>query len=229
MDFNLINLQDVLRQIGRGTVWYAHDGTDEAVGDPTVWDAASPLRLAQLGDTEGDISFNPQGSVATLTLPELSGDAIHEAISTGDNPQLDIPLFLADPDLLTIVSPVGQAGGGYLRVRDTEKRTIVVFPETLFRDAANEYQTLSFSGGDWTLNGAALDDAHQTLLGRAIWIWRAYFDRPESSFLGGHGDDGKNIVTVSCHATIHPDLPEGQRLFTIGDPADYAIDIEGGS
>lgn len=229
MDYNLIDLENVLRKIGRGTIWYAHDGDSDTVGDPVRWDAASQLHLAQLGDTEGDITFNPQGTVATLTLPELSGDAVHEATYTGDNPQFEIPLFLADPDLLPILSPTGLAGAGHFRVRDVAERTFVIFPETLFRKADETYAELVFSGGTWTLDGDPLTAAQQTLLGRAIWLWRAYAERPSQSFLGGHGDDGKNIETVMVTGMMHPDLPEGQRLFTIGDPADVSIDIEGGS
>jgi hypothetical protein len=229
MNYNLLDLETVLRSIGRGIVCYAHDGDDVTVGDPIVWDGASPLYLAQLGDTEGDIAFNPQGSVATLTLPEISGGAIHEATYTGEDPMLEIPLFLADPTLLPIVSPTGLAGSGHFRVRDTEKRTLVVFPERLFRDTDESYKTLAFSGGAWTLNGVALDAEHLVLLNRTLWCWRVYFDRAATSFLGGHGDDGKNIVTCTAHFTMHPDLPDGHRLFTIGDPADFSINIEGGS
>lgn len=229
MDYNLLDLETVLRLKGRGVAFYAHDGTPPAVGNPVLWDFASELNLAPLGDTEGDIVVAANGSIATLTLPEISGDAIHEATYTGDNPTVDLPIFFADPDLFPLMSPTGQRSAGHSRVRDTAKRTIVIFPENLFRDANQVYQTLSFAGGSWTLNGSPLDAAHQTLLEMSLWIWRGYFDRPDQTFLGGHGDDGKNIQSAMLHATFHPDAPDGHRLYTIGNPFTAGIDLEGGS
>lgn len=225
MTYTLLDLETLLRKIGRGVVFYAVDGS----GDPVRWDAASELNLTHLGDTEGDITFEPNGSVANLTLPELSGDAIHEATHLGENPQLDIPLFLADPDLLSIVSPVGQAGAGYGRVRDVSERTVVVFPEGLFQEANGTFDDLAYtSGGGWTVGGDALTADQETQLENSLWLWRGYFERPTRSFYGGHGDDGKNIETVMFRVMMHPDLPEGQRLFTIGDPSAVSIDIETG-
>lgn len=232
MDYTLLDLQTLLRKYGRGVVFYAHDGVPPAVGDPARWDGVSELQLAHLGDTEGDINFVANGTVANLTLPEISGGAIYEATYTGENPQAQIPLFLADPDLLPIVSPINQAGAGHVRVRDVSERTLVIFPEELFRDEAADpsvYDTLAFSGGAWTLGGVALTAAQETLLALSVWLWRGYFERPDRMFLGGHGDEGKNIVTVNFNVMMHPDLPDGQRLYTVGDPAGVNIDIEGGS
>lgn len=229
MDYSLLNLETLLRKIGRGVIMYAHDGGSGAVGDPTRWDAASALELAHLGDTEGDIAFEPNGNVATLTLPELSGDAIHEATHVGENPQLQIPLFLADPDLLPIVSPTGAAGAGYTRVRDVSERTLVVFPEALFRKADGTFADLTYTtAGGWLLDGGALTSDQETLLEMSLWLWRGYFERPSRNFMGGHGDDGKNIVTVNFNVMLHPDLPEGQRLYTVGDPSAASVNIESG-
>jgi len=230
MQYSLIDLETVLRLIGRGTVWYAHDGDDVTVGDPIMWDGASQLHLAQLGDTEGDIVINPQGTVSTLTLPETRGDAILEAVVTGENPQIEVPLFLADPDLLPILSPTGRASAGHSRVRDVAGRTIVVFPERMFRKVDQTYAAVAYTtGGGWTLDAVAFDAAHLTLLGHSVWFWNCYVDRPTRSFRGGHGDDGKNIESCIFHAMVHPDMPEGEQLYTIGNPITAGIDIAGGS
>lgn len=228
MDYTLINLETVLRKMGRGTVWYHHDGVDDDnIGNPARWDTKTPLRLAQLGDTEGDISFNPNGTVANLTLPEISGDAVHESTYVGDNPTFEIPLFLADPDVLPVVSPTGLASAGHFRVRDVAERTIVIFPENLFRKSDETYADLSYSGGVWQLDGQALDEVHQTLLEMSIFLWRCHAERPTRRFLGGHGDDGKNIETVMFRGMMHLDIPDGERLFTIGDPFPKGIDLDG--
>lgn len=225
MNYTLLDLQTLLRKYGRGVVFYAVDG----LGDPTVWDYASSLELTHLGDTEGDINLVANGSVANLTLPEISGGAIYEATYTGENPQVQIPLFMADPDLLPIVSPINQAGAGHGRTRDVSERTIVVFPEALFKNTSVDpavYATLAFAGGAWTLGGSPLTAAQQTLLGLSVWLWRGYFERPDRSFLGGHGDDGKNIVTVNFNVMMHASMPDGQRLYTVGDPATAGINLE---
>lgn len=230
MDYSLLNLESLLRKIGRGVVCYAHDGVPPAIGDPTRWDNASELNLAHLGDTEGDIIFEANATVANLTLPELSGDAIHEATYTGENPQLQVPIFLADPDLLPILSPIGQASAGLGRVRDVAERTVVVFPEALFEKANNDFSTLSYTtAGGWLLDGVALDSAQQTLLEMSLWLWRGYFERPSRAFRGQHGDDGKNIQTVNFNVMMHPDLPDGERLYTVGDPSASGINIETGA
>lgn len=232
MDYNLLDLAAVFRSIGRGVVFYAHAAGD--VTTPVRWDPGlgEPLNLAHLGDTEGDITLNRNQTVAPLTLPEISGGAQYEATFTGENPVLDTPLFLADPALLPIVSPSGGAGGGYGRVAPAAERTIVVFPERLFKnagDATTGYGELTFVGGVWTIGGVALSAEQLRYLGMSVWLWRVYAVQASRRFLGGHGDAAKNIETVSWNALMHPDLPEGQRLYTEGDPADFGIDIEGGS
>lgn len=226
MDVTLLDLQTITRKYGRGVVAYAVDGG----GDPTRWDGTSALILEHLTDTEGDLTFNPNGTNADLTLPEISGDAVYESTYVGEAPTLELPLFLADPDLLTIISPVDDAGGGHVRVRDVSERTVVIFPEALFRTSDGSYATLAYTtAGGWTLDGVALDAAHQTLLGHAIWFWRCYFERPQRMFKGGHGNDAKNITTVTLHGMMHSEMPDGQRLYTTGDPALVSIDITGGA
>ncbi len=232
MDYTLLDLESLLRKVGRGVVFYAHDGAAPTVGNPSRWDFVSPLDLAVLGDTEGDITFVANATVADLTLPEIAGDAIFESTYTGENPQLAIPLYLADPDILDIVSPIGAPGAGHIRVQEVSERTVVVFPEALFRKTDGTYATLSHVGGVFLLDGAPLTSAQQTLLNMTIWLWRGYFMRPDRALLGGHGNDGKNIQTVNFNVMMHPDLPDGQRLYTVGDPtttANGSINIGGAS
>lgn len=220
-----LNLQNLLRKIGRGVVMYAVDGN----GDPVRWNRNGPLTLRHLGDTQGEINLAPNETIAPTTLEEISGDAVYEAEYVGENPQLSIPLFLADPDLLPVVSPTGFASAGHIRTREVSERTVVVFPERLFRLPAGGYGTLTYTGGIWQLNGQALTTGHQTLLALSVWLWRCYFTRPPRRFLGGHGNDAKNIEVTTCQVMIHPDMPDGHHLYTSGDPAVAGINIETGS
>ncbi len=225
MDVTLLDLETILRKYGRGVVAY---GVDAPGGDPERWDGVSALILDHLTDTEGDITFTANDTNAALTLPEIAGEAPFEVTSTGEAPTLELPLFVADPDILPIISPIDSAGAGHIRVRDVSERTIVIFPEALFRKTDGTYAALTYDGA-WKLDGVALDAAHQTLLAQSIWFWRCYFDRPQRMFKGGHGNDAKNIVTATLHAMMHPTVPDGQRLYTTGDPSLVAIDILGSS
>lgn len=226
MDYSLLNLESVLRAKGRGVVFYAVD----ALGEPEAWDGTTELLLDHLGDTEGDITVTANSTVANLTLPEIAGDAVFEAVATGEAPTLEFPLFLADPDLLPVVSPRNTASAGHIRVCDVAERTLVVFPEKLFSDADCSYDDLSYTlAGGWKVGGVALTAAQLTYLEMAVWFWRGYFDKPDNRFLGGHGDDGKNLETVTFHAMMHPTMPDGHRLYTIGDPATAGILLEGTS
>lgn len=226
MDLNLLNLETILRKYGRGVVAYAV--TAPGGTTPTRWDGTSALNLAHLTDTEGDIAFNANGTAANLTLPEIAGEAVFESTYVGEAPTLEIPLFMADPDLLTICSPINAPGSGHIRVREVSERTIVIFPEALFRKTDGTYAELTYDGA-WKLDGVALDAAHETLLGHAVWFWRCYFERTQRMFKGGHGNDAKNIVTATVRAMMHPEMPDGQRLYTTGDPAVYSINILGAS
>ncbi|MFA5604191.1 MAG: hypothetical protein WDA12_05025 [Bacilli bacterium] len=217
------NLELILRRIGRGAVYYAVDDSDQ----PVRWDPGTPIAMKFLGDTEGEITITPNGTMANLTLPELSGDAVHEAEYVGDNPVLEIPLFLANPNLFPVVSPTGLSSAGHQRVRPADERTVLVIPERLMRKNDGTYANLSFADGiGWQLDGAPLDAAHQTLLGLSFWLWRCYAARPTRRFLGGHGDDGKNIETVTFQGMMHPLMPDGHRIFTCGDPTLAGINID---
>lgn len=221
-EYNLIDLAALLRSYGRGVVFYA-----------PRWDRTTPLVLTHLGDTEGDIVINTNPEVAALTLPELTGPAAHEVDYMGENPTIEMPLFLAEPSLLAIVSPVGSAHAGRSRRGKVREYTIVIFPEALFlKDNAEgiaQRVSLEFADGAWTLDGVALTPAQQELLDVSFWLWRAYFNRAPRRFLGGAGDARKNIETVSVQGMHHPEMPEGNALYTTGDPAEEDINIEGES
>jgi hypothetical protein len=221
-NYNLLDLTAIRRRIGRGVVFYA-----------ARWDRDTPLVLTHLGDTEGDITTATNAEVAPLTLPELSGPAAHEADYTGENPTVEIPLYLADPALLAIVSPTGANSAGATRRRQVQEYSLVIFPEALFlknnADGAPERKQLAFAAGAWTLDGIALTAEQTELLGLSLWIWRGYFNRAPRSFKGGAGDASKAIETVSFQAMHHGVMPEGHMLYTTGDPTEADINLDGES
>ena len=99
----------------------------------------------------------PNGEVANLTLPEISGGAPLEATHLGEAPALEFPLYLADPDLLPIISPRGSQHAGYQRTCPVTELTVVMFPEALFQEADCDHETLEYTtAGGWKLGGVAL-------------------------------------------------------------------------
>lgn len=220
--YALRDLNQIVRSWGRGVVFYADR-----------WSLSQPLALTHLGDTEGDIVVNTNPDLQHLTVPELTGPASHDADYMGENPTIDMPLYVADPDMLAILSPSGSAHAGRSRRSPVVERTIAIFPEQLFLilgvDGIYRDFTLDFDGTTWTLNSIPLDAAKLALLDVAFWGWRAIFNRPNRTFHGGGGDAKKNIETVQVTLMHHPAMPEGHHLYTTGDPADSLIALGGTS
>jgi hypothetical protein len=216
MAFDLLDLTVQDRTIGRASIFYA-----------TEWDGAADLAMTHLGDTEGEISIDFGSEFSVLTLPELTGPAIHEAYQTGVNPVMSLPLYLADPALRAIVTPVGSGGGGYQRQQPVDTYTIWVVPEQLFIEANAQVTVDYTTAGGWTVGGDAATAAQLALIDQSYWFWKVYFNFPPTTFR--HEDAGKAVDTVTVQA-MHTDLalaaiPDGNRIFTYGDPADSSIDI----
>jgi hypothetical protein len=221
-NFNLADVSAIVASFGRGVVFRA-----------SKWVPSSgALVMSQLGTTEGDITITPNAATAGLTIPELTGPAMHDMDYLGENPTVEIPLYLADPALIALVSPSGSAHAGRSRRGPVAEHTLAIFPEALF--LVNDDQgivhdhTVSFDGaGVWEFNGEALDAEKASLLDASFWLWRCVFNRPPRRFRGGAGDDKKNIETVSTQAMHHPDLPEGHHIYTTGDPFLAGVDLNG--
>lgn len=216
VNYTLLDLNSVVRAIGRGVVFYA-----------PAWNGTQNLALTHLGDTEGEITVELNESYNDLTLPELTGDAVHERRLAGENPVITIPLFLADPALRAIVSPTGSASGGYMRQRPVTEYTLVIFPEELFRDANGDFKQLTFDGTVWQIGGQALTPDQEDLLGLSVWFWRGHFQKPGITFRSEDG--GKLVLQVNYQAMptklATSVIPDGERLYTLGDPANKGIDI----
>jgi hypothetical protein len=222
-NFNLASVANLVGSYGRGVVFYADKW------DPT----AGALVMSQLGVTEGDIVVTPNAATAGLTFTELTGPAKHEMDYLGEDPVVEIPLFLTDPTLIAVVSPSGSQHGGRSRRGSVKEYTLAIFPEALFLQAGvdgivTDY-TVSYDDvtGVWSFNGLALTSQQQAYLDVSLWLWRVMFNRPPRRFRGGAGDDKKNIETVSTQTMHHPDLPEGHHLFTTGDPGEFGITLAG--
>lgn len=214
MNINLKSLQDELRAIGRAV----------ALVSDTAWKPGDKLSLTHLGDTEGDITVAFNESLVHMTLPEVTGPAKHESFVEGEDPVVTLPLFVADPALREILSPTGNASGGNSRRQRVKTRTLVLMPEELFFDG-EAYTGLTYTAaGGWKMGANPLTEDQERLLGLSMFFWRGYFTRPGVSFK--HGDAGKVVESVSFQVMQSPFMPEGNQLYTLGDPEAAGIDID---
>jgi len=217
----LLDLTTVIRSFGRGVVFRA-----------PVWDFASDMvaDLVNPFDTEGNLQITFNAELAKLTLPELTGPAAHEVDYTGEDPVITVPGYFTDPTYAAMFSPSGTLGAGRSRRSAPLTHTIVLMPEgVLLRDPDVDrvvtQGVLSYSGGQFLLDGLALDTARQDLMAAgAVWFWKCVCQRPPRALLGGAGDARKNISELTIQTMHHPDAPEGHHLYTIGDPTDSGID-----
>lgn len=220
--YTLQDLSTILRRIGRGVVFSG-----------PVYSPGTALTLTHLGDTEGDIVVNTNAEIATLTTPELTGAAAHEADYVGENPVIEIPMYLSDPALRAKLSPSGQSHAGRSRRSVPIEHTLSILPEALFTaidpgTGASSVDTISVSAaGVWSRGATTFSAAQSAILAAgAFWAWRGIFSRPPMTYRGGAGDDSKDIDTASFQLMFHPGMPEDHHLYTIGDPTLFGIDLE---
>lgn len=208
------DISAAVRAVGRARVFHC-----------TLWSLAANIARTHLGDTEGDQSVAVNEELVHLTVPELTGPAKHASYVQGADPLVTIPLFLADPALRATLTPLGGTGGaGHSSRREVTYHTLVLIPEELFRNADGELAgILTLDAGTWKLDGVALTAEQQRLLDLSVWLWKGYFVRPPIEFK--HGEGGKLVSQGQFQVCYNAAMPEGEQLFTRGDPADVGIDL----
>jgi hypothetical protein len=215
----LQQLNELGRHVGRAVPFYS----------TAAWDGAAPLALEWLGDTDGPFSFE-RNEEKTYLRAEVSGPAKLRTRFKGEDPTITIPeLWWATEALKTILTATETASGGYTRQREPEYRTLVLFPEEFLYDPADKvYGAAAFTDGTWQVNGKDLTDDQERLLAFTLWCWKVVFSKPEYSFTDENAGEAKGQVTAELqHAYTNVQLPEGHLLYTVGDPYEYGIDLEG--
>ncbi len=218
MAIQLADLDTQKFSIGKAAVFYA-----------PAWNFDSDLHAAMgfLGFTEGEVTVEFNETYNSLTLPEYTGDAPHEQYVQGEAPEINLPLYAADPAIRGILSPTGSGSGGRRRQQPVTAYTVALIPEEFFLDPTDpDLQTdlpLVPTGSGWTLGGTALTDDQQELLDQGAWFWRVRFGKPQ--LLYQHEEGGKVLVDVTGSVLYQVAAPNGHRLYTLGDPYDAGIDI----
>lgn len=231
MDVRLEALSVAAAQMGRGAVLIGVKptyvpGALVTIADCERWDGVGPLNLAHVGNTEGNIEVAADVAISELTFPEYTGPAAHKRYYDGEGVRVTIPFFFAEPRLRAICSPTGRASGGYERQRPVREHTLVIVPEQLMYDPADDaFEALTWTAGVWAVGGTPLTEEQERLLGLALWFWRGSFSRQLPSFI--HENGGKTINPVEFTAMHAEEFPDGNHLYTLGDPADESIDLAG--
>ena len=210
------------RQIGRPKVYWSD-----------YWDDTTNLALTHLGDTEGAAKVVDNEEFEEFTLPEVSGGAPIEVDLKGAKPVATIPLFLADPADRGKLTPLGLSGGaGFSGRRRVKYRTLVLFPDALFGEGADDGGELQLvydkATTAWKIKigaaaPAALTAEQQRLLDLSVFIWKCFVKKPAITFDDANGR--KALDTVEFVVCQDFTKPEGEMLYTRGDPADVGIDI----
>jgi hypothetical protein len=220
------------RDIGRSRVFYAVTAAAGTV--PLQWDGTTELFLTWLCDTEGAVVLTPNMTIDRLMAPELTGEAALRAKVKGERPVLEIPAIYASPATRALLSPTGNASGGYSTGRPVREMTLVVFPEELFFNSVTNLFDLSLdpNGGTWLLGGTAITLAtarKQALFGLTTWLWKCFPTKAPFGF--SDEEHGKSVQSVEVECMMDLTKPEGHMLYTIGNPylASPPIDLEGSS
>jgi hypothetical protein len=180
---------------------------DVLAGNPLV--AAS---LLPLGITEGEITPSVPMEMNKLTT-ESTGGAPHAATVTVGEPTVTFNLVMGDPDLWAQVSPTGTASAGWSMPQNVVYTSLLLIPQEEMAGG------LAYDGTTWTrtagrnyagASGAGAAPAN------ALWFWKVVMSGDMGAFRRAEG--GKVVGSVTAHAFMDFTKPEGQMLFTRGNP-----------
>lgn len=212
--YTWIDFTTALLKIGRAEVLVG-----DAFGDGSV-----ALALSHLGVTEQPIQPEVNESYNDLTLPEHTGPGIIHRTYEGENPVLTFNVIAANQSAFDTISPVGSRGAGFEAPQAVVEKTVVLIPTAAIMENGIR-QTLGYTtGGGWTVGGDAATADQLAMIDVSFWIWRCHFQRGIPRY--ANEDGGKAIIPVTVQVLQDFQRPDGQQLYTIGDPADVYIDID---
>lgn len=233
MDYVVKPLRGHLVDLGKARILYAVNGPLQADVTPVQWDGSGPLWLKELALTEGDMNLEPNPEYSDLKLADYTGPAVLKRYLTGEAPVLTVGLYLADPALLSVISPTATAGVGFESYQPVQLLTLVLIPENAFRTGVGQpFKTLAYEAGDWTLDGSPYPESQQRFLDQTTWMWAVAPTRAPRNFANANGLSALSQAEFALIQDIYglPFLPEGAQTYWIGaNPSDIGVDIEGGS
>lgn len=176
----------------------------QAIGKAYIYTALDPTIASSwelLGLTEGDVGVDEKFAFNDYKLPEWTGDAIHERLVDGQDLTVTIPLIWGNADLYDKLAPLGVKGGGRSKPEKVVPRATLIIPIAEVGDG------LANDGTGWTGGSAPV---------HSILLHRSTFEPGQYAFK--HGDGGKVLRQIMVRPMFDDNKPEGQKLYTIGDP-----------
>jgi hypothetical protein len=211
---NQYTLAQALKSVGNAEAF---------IGDPFTTGS-----MVSLGAIEGKIGFSAPKTLNKLTAPELTGDVAHQATVTPGEVQVTLPL-ISDGDLAALlakISPTGLGGEGSSSPVDVFSTSLLILPRKQVGGGLSNVTTV------WTrvTKGSNIggSGAGFAPLG-AVWLWRAMPNFDNIPFLYENG--GKQVVDVTfigmwySNPTHDADIPEGHKVYTVGDPRRAGVAI----
>lgn len=161
--------------------------------------------------TEGEVTVSAPQSLNRLTAPELTGDVAHDAWVVPGQVTVTVPVIYTGAAQLATLSAHGSASEGYTSPKRPTYTSLVLIP--LKEMSTADPPTISYTGTTPVWSPAAPVNS--------LWFWKTVPQRPDLRMAFDNG--GKIILPVTfevffADSTSYPGVPNGQRIFTHGDP-----------
>ena len=195
MPLQPFQLQAALDAIGDGELF---------IGNPFQVDG---LGMASLGMFEGELRLEGGWNVNALTT-ERTGGAIHQATVTPGDIAIVGSIVIGDSDMWAKVSPTGTTGIGHSAPQPVVEQSVLLIPRREL--------PISYAGGPpkvWT--PAAPENA--------VWLWRAFIARGNIPFRLAEGGKAVTDIRITPMWYGGANVPDGQKLLTIGDPVAQGV------
>jgi hypothetical protein len=196
----------------------------QAVGNAHVYigNALVAASLNPLGTKEGAIEIAFDETINELTAPEQTGPTPHQATQMGVGITLTIPLIIGDPTLYAQITPTGVFEGGYSVPQAIVPTTVLLAPDAEVGGGLTNATGLTAGWVRAAGNGYASASGAGAAPINSIWIWRAYIHRP-ARIPYDVANGGKAIAPIMIRGMFDATKPEGQKIWTVGDPSAKAI------
>jgi hypothetical protein len=177
--------------------------------------------LAPLGAKEGPIEVEVEETANDLTAEELTGPMVHERTIMGVSVRITVPLILGDTALYAKINPLGSRSGGHDAPQAVTPTSLVIIPD---KEVGGGLTNATGATSGWVRAigyGFAAATASDAAPIHAFWLWRCIPVTPSRSYTYENG--GKIVTPVTFQGMFYATNPDGQRLYTVGDPSAQGV------
>lgn len=172
--------------------------------------------MAPIGHVAGDVALDNPATFNDLTVPELTGPAVHQRTVDGESMEATVPVVLTADGLHWVnTSPTGSVGGGFSSPQVAPTTSVAIIPRTEVGGG------LLYNGTAWSrLAGNGVDAAtgSDAAPKNALWFPRAHISRAGINFTRANGGRVVTPVRITAMWATQAGIPDGQLLYRFGDP-----------